>query len=654
MIDQNLLTQFNASISLIPDYEYFGLLETYVGKVPTPFHKPQLNFTLATFFAKDDVVEKIIDRIDLLDTQLISALYISKSLKEEDLCNIFIHFESYSYNTIINRVINLEERLIFLPDSNTEHHIIINPLLVRVLQKRVVSLPTLFVDEGERRYLVSSKLPYVIQSLSAIIIHNKKEKRKKDFVSIIEHKFLHFHDIDFKNEEIVGFLKGLHVYISSLIEMSKLEKFLSLSTIKMIDTLCIELAKVTSLPCILSEKRDDFYNFLIFIEENLSIISITSLSSFKRFLLIASHLYSIEIINIDLFCMLLALVGISNSDDKGMMQESPYGIIDTDFTVTFHPSLSNFVLNKIHYYADLILFDNAITFTISKISVFRAFDYHLDVEDILHDIRTWSKKVSPLLRQQIEYFYHEYQQIQIYDGMSVCVSERLEKIIDNYDALKPYIVTKIANRVYLFTREDEKKWRDELIKIGVTTLPSTIQKSMNESSHVEDFGEDQVKNIVSNKVLSELLLHDVGRYVDKNRGEEDTFSLKKEVQRLFPSGSVKDELVAKIDQKIIMLPSQIIAPQHKSAHISASGFDFNKKNLVIKTAMNHKSLLLEISTLSDEGELISLIGLPVGYTGRDAQGSVVIKTIPEGKEIVIPVQKIFFIKTVKKSIFFKF
>lgn len=53
-----MLTQFNASLSIIPDNEYFGIIETYIGKVPTPFHKPQLHRALATFFANEDVIEK--------------------------------------------------------------------------------------------------------------------------------------------------------------------------------------------------------------------------------------------------------------------------------------------------------------------------------------------------------------------------------------------------------------------------------------------------------------------------------------------------------------------------------------------------------------------------------------------------------------------
>ncbi len=129
--------------------------------------------------------------------------------------------------------------------------------------------------------------------------------------------------------------------------------------------------------------------------------------------------------------------------------------------------------------------------------------------------------------------------------------------------------------------------------------------------------------------------------------------MKNEVSARFPIGTVRDELLAKIDQKIIISSSQINIPAKRNAHISASGFDFNKKILVIKTAMEHKSLLLDIRCLNDDGELDSMIGHPVAYTGGDNNGSVIIKTVPEEKEIAIPIQKIFLIKTIKRSVFFK-
>lgn len=307
--------------------------------------------------------------------------------------------------------------------------------------------------------------------------------------------------------------------------------------------------------------------------------------------------------------------------------------------------------NNIHYYAQISSFDTAIMYIITKQSACKAFDQNLSVSDIVKDIASWSTQISPMLMQQLEYIYHEYEQIQIFDGISVCVSERLEHIIDKYEPLQAYIVQKIAKQVYLFTRDDERKWREELIKIGVATLPSTI-KQIHRPSDDEPDDACSIEVDFDSDVDERFLCNSNGSIIE-NKIELLNLDLKNEVSARFPIGTVRDELLAKIDQKIIISSSQINIPAKRNAHISASGFDFNKKILVIKTAMEHKSLLLDIRCLNDDGELDSMIGHPVAYTGGDNNGSVIIKTVPEEKEIAIPIQKIFLIKTIKRSVFFK-
>lgn len=631
---------------MIPDNEYFGIIETYLGKVPTPFHKPQLHHALATFFANDEVVQNIIKRIDELDTLLISALVLASTLSEKDLCNMFS--ETHQYSKVMARVINLEERLIFLPNPLQKQKLFINPLLLKVLKREVVSIGHLFGEKGSLSYNFTHHLPYYIQGLTSFAIHQGREKKKKEKETLLSSLFVHAHK---GQEHEMAWQKGIVDFLTHTVENGTVDSLLSHSPIEMIYTIIKEISTTHTLPLAALNESEDIYRFLIFCDHSLRELHISHASGLKRLLYIASSIHSIEVKDIDELCSLLHFFGLFLIDDTHNKVEAPSGIIDTDLSITFHPSLGKFIPNTIHYYAQIVSFDTAIMYQITKGSVCRAFDYHFSVQDIINDIASWSPHISLLLTQQLEHMYVEWEQIKIYDGISVVVHERLEKIIDNYEPLKPYIIKKIASKVFLFTKEGEKKWRDELVKIGIVTLPSTITHAIEEkeeSIEIPDIiVDDDKKFVIEDSFFS---FSDIPTHREISALSED---LKSQVTHRFPDGTMRDELIAKIEQKIIMLPSQIQEPTKKNAHIKASGFDFNKKLLVVKTAMEHKSLLLDISCLNDDGELDSLIGHPVAYTAQDKNGSVIIKTIPDNKEVVIPIQKIFLIKTIKQSVFFK-
>ncbi len=646
-----MLTQFNASLSLIPDNEYFALIETYLGKVPTPFHKPQLNHALASFFAKEEIVDKIVARIDSFDSLLINTLIFVESLSENNMCDLFS--DSYPYNIVISRVINLEERLIFLPDPIKNHQIIINPILKDVFILKFASLNSLFDGKGDKHYKITSHVKYFIQAILSFQIHSFKEKKKKENVLIYVSQLFHLKHVDIETPFIQEIFKGILIYTTKIKEHQKIDQFLQLDSHTIIFTLLNELSHTATLPFTTERADGNLSHYILAIEKYINMIPITSIQSFRRLLFITSFLHGVQITDIDKSIQLFHFLGIFEIDDD-RWNTSLEDVIDTDFTITVHPSLSHFKQNNIHYYAQLTSYDQVITYTISKQSIFTAFDNHLTASAILQDIGKRGNRVSKILEQQIEHFQYEYQQVQIYDGLSVCVSERLEKIIENYQPLAPFIIKKIAPKVFLFSRENEQVWRDEFIKIGLTSLPAKIEKKLPSKNFSFPQDEDQIESIHVNNKLIESLSQHKELSQEKYIGSDEILLLKKEVAKRFSSGSLHDELIAKIEQKIIISSSQIIKPSHINANSSASGFDFNKKNLVIKNAMDHKSLLLEISMLDNNDKMMTVIGHPIAYNGNDHHGSIVLKSIPENKEIIIQIQKIFLIKSVKKSIFFKF
>ena len=91
---------------------------------------------------------------------------------------------------------------------------------------------------------------------------------------------------------------------------------------------------------------------------------------------------------------------------------------------------------------------------------------------------------------------------------------------------------------------------------------------------------------------------------------------------------------------------------HSPLIMKASGFDYNKKVRVIKTALENPSLYVEIKMINDEEAFISILCEVINYTNGPNEGMVVVKQIPQMSEITIPVERIFMIRTIRKSVFF--
>jgi hypothetical protein len=645
MIKKETLDSFIASLSILDDDVYFDMVSSYLGKIPTPFDKQQLHQKLASIFHKESFVSTLISRLDTLDVLFINATYFVSHIGEEELIHLFE--DEFPYSFLKQKIVNLEERLILLPSPTYLNQVCLNQMLIEPFKKKVIHQHLLFPSNTSTPYTFTHFFSHYLQALYSVVIHNPKEKLMKEIVYITQPKgdknaFGAPSDVEkMMREVLLSFCikhRKQHDFMTTFMQLDSL----SLASV------CIDMYNEKfSHPFSINTQREQIASLIHLISNGVEVLAICDSKSLKRLIKISAALINIELYDVDEFMELLQICGLSTTTYSNNQKK---GVIDSDFTLTFHPSSHLYEYHPIHYYAQIKNFDIVISYFISKETIFHAFDNNLSVEEIIEDLTSWAKNSNQLLIDNIHHYKSEYDQIRLYDGITICVDERIERIIEGYPLLHQYVIKKLGDGIFLFDREKEEHWRKEFSQVGIQNLPRTIKGDISNDSGLIDTLQiiDEKRDHKLFDIKSDTTVPIISQIDDKKIVE----SLKAAVLKKFSDKAIQEELFRKIDEKIVMVPSQIQFAIHSPLIMKASGFDYNKKVRVIKTALENPSLYVEIKMINDEEAFISILCEVINYTNGPNEGMVVVKQIPQMSEITIPVERIFMIRTIRKSVFF--
>jgi hypothetical protein len=140
---------------------------------------------------------------------------------------------------------------------------------------------------------------------------------------------------------------------------------------------------------------------------------------------------------------------------------------------------------------------------------------------------------------------------------------------------------------------------------------------------------------------SPTALKDAASYQDRFRQALGKLSLPK---------NEADELAARIDRRLILNESQLTAGAVRSERMEARNLDFMGKTIVAKQAIALKSPV-EILWVAPEGEPGRFMGIPGALEKSGGEIILLLKTIPEGNNVRLPLGKISLIRRIKQSIF---
>ena len=273
----------------------------------------------------------------------------------------------------------------------------------------------------------------------------------------------------------------------------------------------------------------------------------------------------------------------------------------------------------------------------------RAFDDNLKVEQIKTYLENLFKPLPQTLTSLLDQWYDQFNSITIYDGIVIKVNERYERVFKALPALQEHLIEQINPSLFLFNRETENVWRTIIASTGFDYLPASIPK---ESIEVLPKNEVVIKSEIESQIP--LLLKDKELYEEQSEVIKE--ELRTKVLKRSFSKNLEEEMLARVEHSLILIPEQIAETNKRGEISEAGGFDFQGKLNLCRSSVNKENTILELSLLGDDELDVVLVSVKE-FIKDGSDYYIRALFIADEVEKVIPVSKIFKIRKLRRSIF---
>ena len=127
--------------------------------------------------------------------------------------------------------------------------------------------------------------------------------------------------------------------------------------------------------------------------------------------------------------------------------------------------------------------------------------------------------------------------------------------------------------------------------------------------------------------------------------------LREAINKKTLSRAEREELLARLERRLILLPSQIAASDGRTQTMEASGFDYQGKINLSKATVNSAAYLLELSVLDPDGTPQVLMTEVKEFIKDAREAAIRVRILPAGEEKVFSIGKIFRMRRLRRSIF---
>ncbi|MFA5570773.1 MAG: hypothetical protein ACOX0W_06235 [Sphaerochaetaceae bacterium] len=637
------IATFQASLALLDEQFFLDLIKNYVGYVPTPFHKPELVTRLATLFSNDEFIDRLISSIDEHEAMLLTAVALFESVDQKRLVAFFN--ESITFTTLQQTVLNLEERLLIVPDTTKEHHMMLNPLVEKLLIERVLEKRLLFGLDSEKRLHFRHIDLVVVQALMSLALHNPR-----NLTQTLIHRTFGIND-----EHGVRYIQELNnmLYFSRCFSIHKKERIpskeqmdivLQLKEDELRYLLFASMVEQAHLDISEGEMQLVYQHLLVF----MTTLEVSTSLELRQILLLAIHHAHLAK---DLFDPLVEIVQLLTTDEKTPTQnERLLGTIDTDLTISFNTYLADSTdRSLLHLFGRVQKVDVMSTYQIDKQSLFAAFDVDVEVEQILSYLKEVTTSVSELMKKQLLDWREEFSSLTLYDGIVIKTDERLGRLFTALPALQPFIIEVISPRMFFMSKEHEKEWKGVIQNAGVGVLP-TNKSEVERISIPTGVITPLKENTLGTEHINRLAMHLKQETKDLSFIEE----LKKKIEKKARSSSEKEELLARLEQKLILVDDQITHSDGRTTIQEASGFDYQGKLNLCKAAAKSDRDLIEFHMIDDDdGSMQVTLAIVKEFISDGTDSLVRVKVLPDLQETTISIRKAFKVRKKRRSIFFQ-
>jgi hypothetical protein len=373
----------------------------------------------------------------------------------------------------------------------------------------------------------------------------------------------------------------------------------------------------------------------------------------RRLCLLAALRSKLPIELVDTLMRLLRVAGLQESGSGPLGEAHEIMMkptIDSDLTISFTSDVVP-VDGKdlLHVIAIVRTVDVVTSYEVNRATILRAFDNGLSTEQLCSYLKGLTGSLPLSLERLINQWREEFSRITIYDGVVVKTDERLGRILKAHPSLREHLLEEISPDVFLFPRNTEQQWRQIIASTGIGVLPSSIGTKEPQREEAEAEKEPEVFD----EPLARAL-HDLARTRrSEPAASEPVFldELREAINKKTLSRAEREELLARLERKLILLPSQIAASDGRTQTMEASGFDYQGKINLSKATVNSAAYLLELSVLDPDGTPQVLMTEVKEFIKDAREAAIRVRILPAGEEKVFSIGKIFRMRRLRRSIF---
>ncbi len=660
------LKQWKKIILSLPDEEFFDIMRNYLGELKTPFNKHLLIEQLLAFLSKEETVERIISLVNDADAYLLTLIYSLGGPTTKVLFG-FVQ-DSQSFLEYQNHLLNLEERLLIYKEPDTGK-IRLSPIFKGILEERI--LDTRLVFPSKKITTKTSSPPWFSEALLIALISFLKnspdlfkldgelKKRSLDELSSVFPLLFNGSSQESRFEFLFKVLQKLHLLIEKEGKVHiHFENVHNVSKLPILNryTLFFAAASTNSKNMKDISKRAEILSYFISSIPEGRGFSFSTLLSFLRFY---SRSEKIDENELQKTINVLITTEILHSHGKDIFElnhffsdilynsyDEPAFIIQPSFIITTKPWITLDTGIPLALSSDILKYDIFAEYEITKQSCIKIRQIGMAHQDLLAYLDSMSGNSTPQnIKTSLEHWALDYNTFQLFEGVTLVVSSPRRVVIDHLETLKPFIKSNPAPGVYIFNKEDEKEWSKLLNEAGLPVLSraDSAAEMETETIHFEEYPQ-KGSHLQKITFIEREQLPDRDSPVFINE-------LKKVMDSRKFSRTEHEDILARIERKLILFPGQLQRALKSKDKAEVGGLDYTGKVRLIQRALDSKRTILEIKStaLPEKNNRILIKPLSVNHDGPNL--ILFAQTLPEENDIEIPIRKISYVKLLRSSLY---
>lgn len=617
---------FISYLMSLEEEDFFFIASNVLGKIPAPFHKPALAQRIAAFLMNDDNRTRILASLTDKEKSYITFVLLMKTVTEQQFLEFFARDTFYLASS---RLENLKDRLIFIKDKK---NLIVNPLLEDDMRTKVfipfTLLESIPAEDLPQKPVVDTN---IIRAMLNLLANGSVPVREANAHHFNKSGKLQLAFPQFDKEginRVFEAVKKLALGTGAIkAEQSKFVFDIQKSSLLVISTpMDIALA---SIDYTLGFGTSDIT------KKALQILASVPARSDKFMMILKTlGLGSVSQASLVTDCLLdFGILVMKNSilyinPFLAHCADIPRSVLmtDSDLVVSYFGTPGKDDI--LHLFADILQCDNLISYTITKSSFTRALDLGLTIDDIIDYLG------FPNARQTLEKWEESHCRVRLYDGIVVKCTQEIGQIIQKHPDLQNHIIERLDPQLFLFRRSTYNIWQPILsyaLDIESLSLPTEEQSSDVSFGHMpEHFSIDEIEKIEKDNVQELPSWDEISCQLYEDAKDK---------------GIALSDIKDLIDSRLIVSKSQIDRTYKYAALPSVSGFDYNGKITMLRSAIKDGKTLLKLE-LTDEDIIVK----PLELTKTDLRNSLLkVRVLPEDTERSISVSSIFKMTLLRRS-----